>query len=312
MEPEAPGSELGRASQRAGLILGQGHPDLGGGLFGIALETWIVGEAGVDDDGPQRDADPVLEGISGLHDLVDRHLLGEGHERHLASIGVRQQFDDVRGLNPNRARAGRIHETLRRGQERHGVAGSGGVHEDEIGGALALEALDLAENQDVPDARDGGRDDVEGSRGHQALRNPFHPVVGQVLEQRVVGGDPAGPHRPTPGQGLDARNLRLVVAQGTGAAERGRDPGFALELHHEDRKACVSSHSGQSGGDRGLADPTFARYHQDPALPAKGGDVHVWPSVYGPFLVSAKCRTAAPGHLRDAGFARPRRRRPGR
>ena len=146
--------------------------------------------------GPERDADPVLERVGGLDDLVDRHLLGQGHEGHLASIGVRQQLDDVGGLDPHRARAGRVHEALGRGQKRHGVAGGGGVHQDQVGGALALEALHLAQDEDVPDAGDGRRHHVERPRRHQALGDPLHPVVGEVLEQGVVGGDPPGPHRP--------------------------------------------------------------------------------------------------------------------
>ena len=87
--------------------------------------------------------------------------------------------------------------------------------------------------------------------------------------------DPPARHR------LQAGQERLVVGEGAGPAERGRDPRLALELHHQDRQAGVGRHPGQSGGDGGLAHPALARDHEDPALAAEGGDVHVRASVSG-------------------------------
>jgi hypothetical protein len=63
---------------------------------------------------------------------------------------------------------------------------------------LPLELLDLAQDEDVPDPGDGRGHHVEGARGDQPLGDPAHPVVGQVFEEGVVGGDPPGPDRPGP------------------------------------------------------------------------------------------------------------------
>ena len=69
------------------------------------------------------------------------------------------------------------------------------------------------------------------------LRDPPHPVVGQVLEQGVVGGDQSRPHGPgdtrSPGSS-DPVELPAVpqhglgVAQGAASTEAAGDPGLAL------------------------------------------------------------------------------------
>ena len=63
--------------------------------------------------------------------------------------------------------------------------------------AEPLELLDLAQHQDVADPGDGGGDDVDDPGRDEPARDPMEPVVAQVLEQRVVGGDPASA-RPSP------------------------------------------------------------------------------------------------------------------
>ena len=200
---------------------------------GSTPEPVVGGQAGVDDDRPELDADAVLEGVRGLDHLVDRHLLGQGDERHLAALGIRQQLDHVGRLRAHRARPGRVEQALGRGQEGHGVPGGGGVHQDEVGGPLALEALHLAEHEDVADAGDGRGHHVEGPRGDQALGDPLHAVVGQVLEQGVVGGDAPGPDGAADRSGRARRRRRrrlepgqdgLVVGRAPPSARRRRTP----------------------------------------------------------------------------------------
>ena len=78
------------------------------------------------------------------------------------------------------------------------MAGGRGVHHDQVGGAVPLQLLDLAEDQDVADARDGGRDHVEDPGVRQPLGDPSQAVVLEILHQRVVGREPPGPDRATP------------------------------------------------------------------------------------------------------------------
>ena len=63
-----------------------------------------------------------------------------------------------------------------------------------------LELLDLAQDEDVLDARGSGGHHVDRPRAGQALGDPAHAVVLEVLEQGVVGGERAGRHvrRPVP------------------------------------------------------------------------------------------------------------------
>jgi hypothetical protein len=47
------------------------------------------------------------------------------------------------------------------------VAGGGCVHHDQVRHPVLFELLDLAQDQDVPDAGDGGGHDVEDPRAGQ-------------------------------------------------------------------------------------------------------------------------------------------------
>ena len=73
--------------------------------------------------------------------------------------------------------------------------GGRGVHQDQVGDAVPLQLLDLAQHQHVADARDGGGDHVEDPRAGQPLGDPLQAVVLEILDQGVVGREPAGPDR---------------------------------------------------------------------------------------------------------------------
>ena len=90
---------------------------------------------------------------------------------------------------------------------------AGASIEDQVGGAGVLERLHLAEHEDVLHPGHGRGDDVERPRLDQPLRDPPQAVVLEVVEQRLVGREGAG---PDPG-----RELGLLVAEGW-LAEAGR------------------------------------------------------------------------------------------
>ncbi len=145
------------------------------------------------------------------------------------------------------------------------------VDHDQVRHLRPLQLLDLAQDQDVPDAGDGGRHHVQHPRVRQPLGHALQPVILEILDQRVVRCQPPGPH-PF-GQRL------LSVAQVVGPAEGRGDPRLALELDDEHRFSGVGGHARQRRGHRRLADATLAGHHEDVALSTEGADVHVGPSV---------------------------------
>ena len=161
-----------------------------------------AGEAGdvrVHDHRAQRDARAVFDRERGLHQLGDRCLLGHGDEHHLATLRVGEELDDVGRLLADGPDPDRVEEPAGRHEEADRVARSGGVEHDEVGGVGALECLDLPQHEDVLHARHRGGDHVEGAARGEPARDPPHPVVLEVLEQRLVGGE--GP-RPEAGAQL--------------------------------------------------------------------------------------------------------------
>jgi len=145
------------------------------------------------------------------------------------------------------------------------------VHHDQVGRPLALELLDLAQDEDVADARNGRRHHVEDTRASQALGHPAQAMVLEVLDEGVIGGEPTSPH---PG-----RQLGLLVAQVGGHSEGSRDAGLALELHDEDGAPGPCSHAGQGRAHGRLAHAALAGDQEDMALSTKGRHVHARPSV---------------------------------
>ena len=66
---------------------------------------------------------------------------------------------------------------------------AGGVEHDQVRDARKLELLDLAEDEDLPDARDRRRHDLEHPGRDEALGDALEPVVLQVLDEGVVRCD---------------------------------------------------------------------------------------------------------------------------
>ncbi len=115
---EEPGSELGGACECVELALAELHRGCSGvGAYSAEAVQAVVdhgvavsrrGHAAVHDDRAEGHARPVLDGVRRVDQLVDRRLLGEGHQDHLATGRVRQQLDHLGGLLLDRPHPHRV------------------------------------------------------------------------------------------------------------------------------------------------------------------------------------------------------------
>ena len=97
-------------------------PAVGGGDRGVGVEPGDLRVEAVDDDRAEADADLVLEAVGGLDQLVDRRLLGQRHQHHLAPLRVGQQVEHVTGLGVDRPDPHGVEQPAGRAQEADGVA----------------------------------------------------------------------------------------------------------------------------------------------------------------------------------------------
>ena len=121
------------------------------------------------------------------------------------------------------------------GEEAHGVARGGGVEDYQVRRVRPLQLLDLAQHEDVADAGSRRRHHVEGTGGDQPLGDALEAVVGEVLEQGVVGRERAGPH-----VGAIPLCERDVVR---GAEFRQQKPAFGLKNGHGLGREPVAGHA---------------------------------------------------------------------
>jgi hypothetical protein len=208
---------------------------------------------------------PVLDREGRLDELVDRGLLGQGHEHHPAPLRIGEELHHLGGLPVDRPHPDCIEQSAGREEEAHGVARSRGIEHDEVGHPRPFELLHLAEHQDVPHPGNRGRDHVEGARSTEAARDPSHTVGVEVLEQRVVGREGPGPEVRS--------ELGLLVGQRS-LAEARRQPRFALDLHDQHAHARRRGRRRQGRRHRRLADPALARHDHDPGGRAEALEVH--------------------------------------
>ena len=96
-----------------------------------------------------------------LDGLVDRRLLGDGDDHRPGAGRVRQQGRDLIGLIAQRAATDHLLGGEGRSQERRRVSRWRCIDDDQVGRPGAFELLDLAEHQEVLEARCRCGDDVE-------------------------------------------------------------------------------------------------------------------------------------------------------
>ena len=133
----AVGAERGGRRERLGLARPQAGPcRLGGGERVGADAGELVVEA-VDHHRPEPHADAVLQAERGVDQLVDRRLLGQGHEHHLAALVVGEHLEHVAGLGVDGPDPHGVEEGPGRLQEGDGVAGRRRVEQEEVGLAVA-------------------------------------------------------------------------------------------------------------------------------------------------------------------------------
>ena len=263
------GAEIGGEREVACLAVGDETP----GRFRIGENVVDRGgdarrerlEALVDDHRSERDAGAVLDRERGLDDLAHRRLLRERHQHHLAAFGIGEQRHHVGRLLVDRPHPYRVEQPARREQERDCVPRRGRVDDDQVGGARLVERLDLAEHQDVLHAGYGGRHDLERAGRDQAFRDAAHPVRLQILDERGVGREEAGPDA-----GIE---VELVVGEGR-HAEHGRQPRFALDLHDEHARAGACGRRRQRSRYRRLPYAALACDDHDVGGGAKLRNLH--------------------------------------
>ena len=116
------------------------------------------------------------------------------------------------------------------------MTGCGPVDDDVVVPTAALELLDLAEHDQVVDARAGRRDDVDDAARPQARRDRPQPVVVEVLRERRGGIEV---HDLETGEELLERRLAVEFD----------------DQHLPTRTGCRSR---QNSGYRGLPDAPLA------------------------------------------------------
>ena len=128
------------------------------------------------------------------------------------------------------------------------MTGGRTVDDDDVPLAAALELLDLAEHDDVVDARRGGGHDVD----HAGRRQPAGDAPEAVLAQ----------------VGLERRRRRRSPRTATSPTSSAQHR-LAVELDGEHAQAGVGGRSGEDCRYRGLADAPLARHDGD----ASGGQL---------------------------------------
>ena len=117
--------------------------------------TWLT------TTGPSRTPTRLRSTFDGLEQLVDRRRLGHRHQHDLAAGVVGEHRDHLVGLGAHRPAAHGVAQPGGRGEERDGVPGRRAVDDDQVPLARPLELLDLAEHDEVVDARRGRADHVD-------------------------------------------------------------------------------------------------------------------------------------------------------
>ena len=121
------------------------------------------------------------------------------------------------------------------------------VEDQQVGRLLSFELFDLAEHEDVADARHGGRHHVQRATRHEPAGDPAHRMILEVLDQSIVGRQRSRPHLACSDRSVvSPPEHDLVVAERLAAEHRG-ETALALDLDDEGAEAAPSGGAGQRG-----------------------------------------------------------------
>ena len=230
-------------------------------LFFVTAEQ--LGQDPVDDDAGEADGRLGGHPAGQLERLGDRHLLGRRHRDEAGPGRVGEDVEHPVGLGADEADLDEVVDGLGGGELADDVAGGRRVDDDEVVVALADLVAELADGQDLPDARRGGGDEVErlGQRPDPADDRDLQVEL-EVLAQRRLGV-----HR----HGEDAgRDLALGEPGRRGLEER-REVALGVDLAGQHPLPALGGQLGQRGGDRRLADAALAGDEDQPAGPRGRG-----------------------------------------
>jgi hypothetical protein len=175
--------------------------------------------------------------------------------------GVGEHLDHFDGLGGDRPGGHGIAQTGRRSQERHRMPGGRGVEDDEIRGPGGLELLHPAEHQQVADTGSCGGDDVECPGGHKPSGDALQTVIGEIVEQCLVGGEEA----PIDLAPLGGAGGQYGAGGGDlGAVEEARKRAPRGEADDQHRQSGPGRGFGEGRAYRGLAHPALTGDDEHP------------------------------------------------
>ena len=212
----------------------------------------------VGDDRRRRDAGLAVEPAEQVDRLGDRHLLGRRDDDEPGARRVLEDLGHPRRLLADHADLDELADDPRGGDLGDDVPAGLGVDDDEVVVPLAHLVGELADGEDLLDARRGVGDEVERPGERADAPDERHlDEQPQVLLERVLGV-----HRHREQAGVE---LARLERQRRGVERRG-ERALGVHLAHERALAGPGGQVGERGGDGRLADAALAGDEQQAAV----------------------------------------------
>ena len=217
-----------------------------------------LGEHPVDHHRRQVDHGLLPQPARQLQRLVHRHLLRRGHHDHSGRGRVAEDVEHPPGLVAHQAHLHQVVDRLGGGQLAHDVARCRRVHHHQVVVALPHLVAELADGQDLLDARRGVGHEVEraGERPEPGEERKLE-LQPEVLLERGVG---VHGHRPEAGRDLALPEL------GGGRFEGAGDVALGVDLAQQRASSLRRRQRPERSGDRRLADTALAGHEQQAAV----------------------------------------------